>query len=109
MRDAPLPILPAVDPVDRDVTYMPSKSSAEDPRQLLTGVEEQLLINDIFAPGQFPMSAAGAEYYPPVRETLTGLVDRGSFDEILGGWAPSTIVGRARLGGIPIGSLLCLR
>lgn len=61
-------------------------------------------MSELLSPMQFPTNAA-TEYYPPARETLTGLVDRGSFDEILGGWAPSTIVGRARLGGIPIGSL----
>jgi len=34
---------------------------------------------------------------------LTGLFDRGSWDEILQPWAQTVIVGRARLGGIPTG------
>ena len=34
---------------------------------------------------------------------LTGLFDKNSFEEALGGWARTTVVGRARLGGIPVG------
>ena len=33
----------------------------------------------------------------------SGFFDLDSFDEILSGWAKTVIVGRARLGGIPIG------
>jgi acetyl-CoA carboxylase/biotin carboxylase 1 len=32
-----------------------------------------------------------------------GFFDRGSFQEILYGWAQTVVVGRARLGGIPVG------
>jgi len=32
-----------------------------------------------------------------------GLFDSGSWDEILQPWAPTVVVGRARLGGIPLG------
>ena len=32
-----------------------------------------------------------------------GLVDAGSFDEIMDGWAKTIISGRARIGGIPVG------
>jgi hypothetical protein len=34
---------------------------------------------------------------------LAGLFDRHSFRETLAGWAKSVVVGRARLGGIPVG------
>lgn len=34
---------------------------------------------------------------------LSGLFDRGSFIETLGGWAKTVITGRARLGGYPVG------
>ncbi len=34
---------------------------------------------------------------------LSGFFDRDSFREYLGGWARTVIIGRARLGGIPVG------
>ncbi|KAI6786141.1 Acetyl-CoA, partial [Hortaea werneckii] len=34
---------------------------------------------------------------------LSGLFDKNSFEEALGGWARTVVVGRARLGGIPMG------
>jgi acetyl-CoA carboxylase/biotin carboxylase 1 len=36
----------------------------------------------------------------------SGLFDRGSFQEYLGGWAKTIITGRARLGGIPVGVII---
>ena len=36
-------------------------------------------------------------------EWQSGFFDVGSFDEILHGWAKTVVVGRARLGGIPVG------
>lgn len=36
-------------------------------------------------------------------EWQSGFFDSDSFDEILRGWAKTVIVGRARLGGIPVG------
>jgi hypothetical protein len=35
-------------------------------------------------------------------EWLSGFFDKGSFTEYLSGWARTVIVGRARLGGIPV-------
>ncbi len=34
-----------------------------------------------------------------------GLFDRGSFTELLSGWAMTVVTGRARLGGQPVGIL----
>ena len=34
---------------------------------------------------------------------MSGLFDKDSFQESLGGWARTVVVGRARLGGIPMG------
>ena len=31
-----------------------------------------------------------------------GFFDRGSFDEVMAGWAKTVVTGRARLGGIPV-------
>jgi acetyl-CoA carboxylase/biotin carboxylase 1 len=74
----PVPVSPTADEWDRDVTYYPPGKSAYDVRHLIAGKED----GDSFQ---------------------AGLFDRGSFEETLGGWAKTVVVGRARLGGIPIG------
>ena len=75
-KGAPLPIIsnPLSDHPERDVEFYPPEGSNFDPRLLLTGQGDK-----------------------------TGLFDRGSWDEILQPWAQTVIVGRARLGGIPMG------
>jgi acetyl-CoA carboxylase/biotin carboxylase 1 len=77
-KGSPVPISPTADDWDRDVTYYPPGKSAYDVRHLIAGKED----------------ADGFQ---------SGLFDRGSFEESLGGWAKTVVVGRARLGGIPIG------
>lgn len=77
-KGSPVPIAPAADTWDRAVTFYPPAKSGYDVRHLIAGKQE------------------GDEF-------LTGLFDRGSFEEALGGWAKTVVVGRARLGGIPVG------
>lgn len=77
-RGAPVPISPAQDSWDRDVIYTPVQKEVYDVRWMIGGKQE----NDTFLPGLF---------------------DKDSFQETLGGWARTVVVGRARLGGIPIG------
>ena len=77
-KGSPVPISPSADNWDRDITYYPPGKSAYDIRHLIAGKEDE----DGFQ---------------------SGLFDRGSFVETLGGWAKTVVVGRARLGGIPIG------
>jgi acetyl-CoA carboxylase / biotin carboxylase 1 len=78
-RNNPVPIGPAVDSWDREIAYMPpSNKQAYDVRWLISGKED----DEGFLPGLF---------------------DQGSFIETLGGWAKTVVVGRARLGGIPMG------
>jgi acetyl-CoA carboxylase/biotin carboxylase 1 len=77
-KGSPIPVAPSDDDWDRDVTYYPPGKSAYDVRHLIAGKEDE----------------SGFE---------SGLFDRGSFVEALGGWAKTVVVGRARLGGIPIG------
>ncbi|PWY98047.1 acetyl-CoA carboxylase [Testicularia cyperi] len=79
-RGGPLPIMPTTDSWDRDVTYSPPRGPY-DPRWLINGKRDE---------------EHGGAY-------LTGLFDRDSFVETLGGWATSVVTGRARLGGIPVG------
>ncbi|QIW94738.1 hypothetical protein AMS68_000256 [Peltaster fructicola] len=74
----PVPISPSADTWDRDVTFSPSGRTPYDVRHLIAGQQTD----------------AGF---------LTGLFDKGSFEEALSGWARTVVVGRARLGGIPIG------
>lgn len=77
-KDAPVPIRPWADSWDRDVAYYPPEKQQYDARWLIAGKEDE----DGFLPGLF---------------------DKGSFEEALGGWARTVVVGRARLGGIPMG------
>uniref|UniRef100_A0A7S4GNE6 Acetyl-CoA carboxylase n=1 Tax=Oxyrrhis marina TaxID=2969 RepID=A0A7S4GNE6_OXYMA len=71
------PMLPVRDPIDREIGFMPSKEPY-DPRHMLAGVK---------ADGQY----------------LSGFCDEGSFHEYMSGWGKTVVVGRGRLGGIPIG------
>ncbi|GET91303.1 acetyl-coA carboxylase, putative [Leishmania tarentolae] len=67
----------AADPIDRDVTFCPTPNTQYDPRLLVTGLLGE-----------------------------TGMFDRGSWMEMLEGWARTVVVGRATLGGIPCGVIL---
>lgn len=71
--------LPAVreagDPVNRKVEWRPTRTPY-DPRKMMAGE------------GNTP-----------------GFFDKGSFTEYLAGWGKSVVVGRARLGGIPMGAI----
>ncbi|KAI9780799.1 MAG: acetyl-coenzyme-A carboxylase [Peltula sp. TS41687] len=77
-KNNPVPISPSNDSWDRDVTYCPPPKQQYDVRWLISGKEDE-------------------EGY------LSGLFDKESFVESLGGWARTVVVGRARLGGIPMG------
>ncbi|CAH6723081.1 acetyl-CoA carboxylase [[Candida] jaroonii] len=78
-RGLPVPILENEDKWDRDIDYYPPKSEPYDVRWMIQGKE---LENGDFE---------------------SGLFDKDSFQETLSGWAKGVVVGRARLGGIPIG------
>ena len=77
-KGSPVAISPSSDPWDRDIGFFPPGKSPYDVRHLIAGKEDD-------------------EGY------LSGLFDRDSFQEALGGWAQTVVVGRARLGGIPMG------
>ena len=77
-RNNPVPISPSVDGWDRDIVYTPPQKQPYDVRWMIGGKQDE----DGFQPGLF---------------------DRDSFVETLGGWARTVVVGRARLGGIPMG------
>ena len=77
-KGAPIPIRPWSDDWDRDVAYYPPQKQAYDTRWLITGKEDE-------------------------EGFLPGLFDKDSFEEALGGWARTVVIGRARLGGIPMG------
>lgn len=74
----PVPISPSIDNWDRDITYYPPQKQAYDVRWLIGGKVDE-------------------DGYQ------SGLFDRGSFEEALAGWAKTVVIGRARLGGIPVG------
>jgi len=81
VRGGLLPIsdVTGIDDIDRKIGFTPTQGIPYDPRFLMAGMEN----ND----GQW----------------LSGFFDKGSFVETLAGWAKSVVVGRARLGGIPMG------
>ncbi len=78
VKGGSLPILATSDTWDRDIGYTPPKGPY-DPRW--------------FIDGKFDDNS----------EWLGGFFDQGSFQETLSGWAQTVVVGRARLGGIPMG------
>ena len=63
---------------DRDIAYFPTPKQPYDVRWLIGGKDD----------------ADGFQ---------SGFFDKGSFEEALGGWARTVVIGRARLGGIPCG------
>ncbi|KAK3322810.1 acetyl-CoA carboxylase [Apodospora peruviana] len=78
-RNNPVPINPSVsDSWDRDIGYTPPQKQPYDVRWMIAGKQD----DDGFQPGLF---------------------DKDSFVETLGGWARTVVVGRARIGGIPMG------
>lgn len=82
-RNAPVPISPSSDGWDRDVVYTPPQKQPYDVRWMIAGRH--------------------ADPDDETSEFEPGLFDKDSFVEALGGWARTVVVGRARLGGIPVG------
>jgi acetyl-CoA carboxylase/biotin carboxylase 1 len=78
VKGGTLPTFESTDPWDREIGYTPPKG-AYDPRWFIEGKNDE----------------SG--------EWLSGFFDKGSFQETLSGWAQTVVVGRARLGGIPMG------
>ncbi|GJN67713.1 acetyl-coenzyme-A carboxylase [Purpureocillium lilacinum] len=78
-RNGPVPVSPSADAWDRDVVYCPPQKQPYDVRWMISGKHDD--------DGSFQ----------------SGLFDKDSFVETLGGWARTVVVGRARLGGIPMG------
>ena len=83
-RHAPVPMLmPAfADSVARKIDFVPTKSPY-DPRHMLAGCK-----------------VVDPETNASVWQS--GLLDRDSWTELLGGWARTAIVGRGRIGGMPL-------
>jgi biotin carboxylase/acetyl-CoA carboxylase carboxyltransferase component/biotin carboxyl carrier protein len=92
-KGAPLPIadISGIDSCERKISYTPPKGQAYDPRFLLTGMSAAVA------------RAEGFTVDPAADGFLPGFFDRGSWVECLAGWAKTVVVGRARLGGIPMG------
>ncbi|KAH9975794.1 acetyl CoA carboxylase [Lactifluus volemus] len=79
VKGGKLPVRIPADTWDREVGYAPPKGPY-DPRWLIEG-----------------------KYDEATNEWLSGFFDKCSFQETLSGWAQTVVVGRARLGGIPMG------
>ncbi|KAJ3915986.1 acetyl-CoA carboxylase [Lentinula edodes] len=79
VKDGALLVLESSGSWDRDIGYTPPKG-AYDPRWFIEGKTDEA-----------------------TSEWMSGFFDKGSFQETLSGWAQTVVVGRARLGGIPMG------
>merc|ERR1719343_492691 len=66
-----------LDPIQREIQFIPTKAPY-DPRHMLAGT---------FVDGEFQR----------------GFCDEGSFHEYMEGWGKTVIVGRGRVGGLPVG------
>jgi acetyl-CoA carboxylase/biotin carboxylase 1 len=73
--DAISPVRQSIDPVNRDVQWKPTPTPY-DPRLMLSGTDD-----------------------------AAGFFDKGSWKEYLSGWGKSVVIGRGRLGGIPMGAI----
>ena len=82
----PLRDLAGVDAVERTIQFAPQKGITYDARYLACGV--------------FTKNGSKEDTW------TSGFFDKGSFVETLAGWAKTVIVGRARLGGIPMGVII---
>lgn len=106
VKNAPLPVMDVIrgDEADRNIDYVPP-TTAFDPRLLLTGVtvEAPSMVesNEPTTPNATGSSSSSAS-----TKWVSGFFDRDSWYETLGGWAKSVIVGRARLGGYPVGVVI---
>ncbi|XP_051888522.1 acetyl-CoA carboxylase 2 isoform X1 [Pristis pectinata] len=77
---SPVPVISPKDCPEREIDFVPSKAPY-DPRWMLAG-----------------------RPHPTVKGAWqSGFFDHGSFREIMEPWAQTVVVGRARLGGIPVG------
>lgn len=77
-KNNPVPITLGSDSWDRPISYFPPQKQPYDVRWLIAGKEDD-------------------------EGFQSGLFDKDSFEESLGGWARTVVTGRARLGGIPMG------
>eukprot|EP00457_Paulinella_chromatophora_P000115 gb/GEZN01000115.1/.p1 GENE.gb/GEZN01000115.1/~~gb/GEZN01000115.1/.p1 ORF type:complete len:2290 (+),score=335.54 gb/GEZN01000115.1/:133-6870(+) len=82
-----LPLKP--DPIERVVAWRPTKSPY-DPRHMLAGA--------LHDPTAIESNEEGE-----MSQWVSGFFDKGSWMELLRNWAQSVVVGRARLGGLPMG------
>ncbi|KFM10627.1 Acetyl-CoA carboxylase 2, partial [Aptenodytes forsteri] len=79
-NQSPVPVTAISDPIEREIDFVPSKVPY-DPRWMLAG-----------------------RPHPTLKGTWqSGFFDQGSFLEIMRLWAQTVVVGRARLGGLPVG------
>jgi len=78
----PITDIRGVDEIERPIDFTPVRGTPYDPRALLAGAEDDK--------GTWQ----------------SGFFDKYSFKETLAGWAKTVVVGRARLGGIPMGVVI---
>ena len=78
----PISDIRGIDEIERAIDFMPVAGVPYDPRFLIAGGDDDRGV------------------------WQSGFFDKGSFTESLSGWAKTVVVGRARLGGIPMGVII---
>ena len=78
----PITDIRGIDTIERSIDFTPTAGVPYDPRRLIAGGDDDR------------------------GEWQSGFFDKGSFTESLSGWAKTVVVGRARLGGIPMGVVI---
>ncbi|KAA0173957.1 hypothetical protein FNF27_04518 [Cafeteria roenbergensis] len=109
-KGASLPFSPgtaSIDPVDRTIGFVP-RGEPYDPRHLIAGTTDSAADGADAGTAASSAAAAGtaAAASDPEASWTSGFFDRGSWTEALAGWARTVVVGRARLGGIPLGVII---
>jgi len=97
-RGSPLPIITSIDPTERPILWRPKPNTPYDPRLLLAGssVKDAQGVADL---SEINNSNDENAWIP-------GFFDKDTLMETLAGWAKTVVVGRARLGGIPVGFIV---
>jgi len=107
-----LPIIEPMDPIHREISFQPTKSPY-DPRHVIAGVESShsssssSLLEEMESESVSGMSSWSSNSAVASKVLFVGgFFDRGSWMEVMSGWAKSVVCGRARLGGIPVGVIV---
>lgn len=98
------PIARAFEGIEALLSLANSKEKGPSTPTQETETEEEKTLSGSSPSSSSPFNANKGAKKPVTQPSFqSGFFDKGSFFELLSGWARGVIVGRARLGGIPVG------